>query len=60
LNPEVGGMVAKKIPSTPATHSVSTIIAGANEQFNAFRLDEKSSLESYKNTMEYKLKLRHI
>jgi hypothetical protein len=25
LNPEVGGIVAEKIPSTPATHSVSTI-----------------------------------
>jgi hypothetical protein len=54
--PGVGKVVARKIPSTPATQSVSTITAGANEQFNAFRLDEKSSLESYKNTMEYKLK----
>jgi hypothetical protein len=54
--PGVGRVVARKIPSTPATQSVSTITAGANEQFNAFRLDEKSSLESYKNTMEYKLK----
>jgi hypothetical protein len=52
----VTGKVTEKIPTTPATNTVSTITAGANDQFNAFRLDEKSSLESYKNTMEYKLK----
>jgi hypothetical protein len=44
------------VPSTPAANTVSTITAGAGEQFNAYRVDEQSSLDSYKQTMEFKLK----
>ena len=53
----VAAGIATNIPVTPATmNTVSTITANPGEQFNAFRVDEESSLESYKQTMEYKLK----
>ena len=42
-------------PATPAETSISTI-TGAGQQFNAFRVNEQSSLESYKQTMNFKLK----
>jgi hypothetical protein len=36
--------------------SLSTITHTPGHQFNAFRIDEQSSLECYRQTMEYKLK----
>ena len=44
------------MPRTPAATSISTMTVGPGELFNAFRVDEQSSLESYKQTMQYKLK----
>jgi hypothetical protein len=43
-------------PVTPAAQSVSTITNTPGTQFNAFRIDEQSSLECYRQTMEHKLK----
>ena len=47
--------IATNIPATPKTPSVSTI-TGTGEQFNAFCVDEITSLESYRQTMQFKLK----
>lgn len=52
----VSHMVPGALPSTPATKTISTISAGAGEQFNAFRLDEKSSHESTKQAIEHTVK----
>ena len=43
-------------PFPIAAPSLSTITNTPGHQFNAFRIDEKSSLECYRLTMEYKLK----
>jgi hypothetical protein len=51
--------VSTNIPLVPypaTTPSLSTITNTPGHQFNAFRIDEKSSLECYRQTMEYKLK----
>jgi hypothetical protein len=50
------GQDAGTITATPGGNTVSDITIGASDQFNAFRVNEKSSLESYKQTMSFKLK----
>jgi hypothetical protein len=53
----LGQRVATSIPATPEGNTVSNLtIWASSEQFNAFRVNEKSSLESYKQTMGFKLK----
>ena len=55
--PPVGTRVlATSIPATPDEKTVSDLTVGPTDQFNAFRVNEKSSLESYKQTMGFKLK----
>ena len=48
--------LATSIPATPEGNTVSDLTLGASDNFNAFRVNEKSSLESYKQTMGFKLK----
>ena len=43
-------------PYPKTAPSLSTITHTPGHQFNAFRIDEMSSLECYRQTMEYKLK----
>jgi hypothetical protein len=49
--------VPTSIPATPAGNTVSDLTdRPSSEQFNAFRVNERSSLESYKQSMGFKLK----
>jgi hypothetical protein len=50
------GITVNGTPVTPMDNSVSTITNTPGNQFNAFRIDELSSLECYRQTMEHKLK----
>ena len=51
-----GSRMATSIPATPEGNTVSDITIGASDRFNAFRVNEKSTLESYKQSMSFKLK----
>ena len=48
--------LATSIPATPEGNTVSDLTIGVSDKFNAFRVDEKSTLESYKQSMGFKLK----
>jgi hypothetical protein len=48
--------IATNLPVPQIGRSVSTITNMPGEHFNAFRVDEKSSLECYRQTMEHTLK----
>lgn len=49
--------ISTNIPVTPADRStVSSISATPGTSFNAFRIDERTSVECYRQTMEHKLK----
>ena len=50
------GQAAGTVVATPGNNTVSDLTIGASDNFNAFRVNEKSSLESYKQTMGFKLK----
>ena len=52
----VGSRMATSIPATPEGNTVSDLTIGASDRFNAFRVNEKSTLESYKQSMSFKLK----
>ena len=52
----VGFRLATSIPATPEGNTVSDLTIGASDKFNAFRVNEKSTLESYKQSMGFKLK----
>ena len=51
-----GTGVGSSVPETQEGNTVSDLTNGASDQFNAFRVNEQSILESYKQTMGYKLK----
>ena len=51
----VGLRLASSIPATPEGNTVSDLTIGASDKFNAFRVNEKSTLESYKQS-SFKLK----
>ena len=54
---QVGSQLATSIPATPeGTNTVSDLTIGVSEKFNVFRVNEKSTLESYKQSMGFKLK----
>jgi hypothetical protein len=48
--------LATNVPVPQLDRSVSSISNTPGEHFNAFRVDEKSSLECYRQTMEHTLK----
>jgi hypothetical protein len=48
--------IATNAPVTPITGSVSTITNTPGDMFNAFSVDEKSSLECIRQTLEHQLK----
>jgi hypothetical protein len=53
---QVGSQLATSIPATPEGNTVSDLTIGVSDKFNAFRVNEKSTLESYKQSMGFKLK----
>ena len=50
------GQAAGTAVATPGNNTVSDLTIGASDNFSAFRVNEKSSLESYKQTMGFELK----
>ena len=51
-----GTGVDSSVPESQEGNTVSDLTNGASDHFNAFRVNEQSILESYKQTMGYKLK----
>jgi len=51
-----GTLISTNAPTPDTEQSVSTMTNTPGSQFNAFRIDEQSSLACYRQTMEFKLK----